>query len=432
MIALVTIQTITAHAQSTTNDIKSVTVINESAITADIETKAENIEAGKKAEGEPAKSRNAFDFLKDATFNVLVDGNYLYNFNDPIGRINLLRVYDPMSNNFNLNAAGLVLELAPDVEKGRRVGFRLDLMYGQMTETLQGSSSSELRPQTYRPVVQAYGTYVAPIGKGLTVDFGKFASPIGLEGIYSKDQINYSRSLWYYMVPFYHMGVRSNYTVNDKLNLTYLLVNGIGQIEDFNGFKSQALLVNIKPTKTTSFNINYYSGQENRDEVPDLNPTFPTVPTQPGIPVNRITPTPDGRSHFIDSYGTWRPTEKWTMAYQADYIVSRFFNNSQPAVAVGGAGYIKYQFAPKFSLAGRFEYLDDKTGAYTTLAQDLKEYTFTADYKLADNLLMKAEYRRDYSNRPFFLTDKEGVLKKDQNTVTLGLMFWFGGKEGSW
>ena len=36
--------------------------------------------------------------------------------------------------------------------------------------------SNENRPDLYRNIFQAYGRYVARIGKGLTIDFGKWAS----------------------------------------------------------------------------------------------------------------------------------------------------------------------------------------------------------------------------------------------------------------
>ena len=75
-------------------------------------------------------------------------------------------------------------------------------------------------PQIYRNIFQAYGTYVFPLGKGLTVDFGKWASSLGIEGNYTKDQVNYSRSFFFDYLPFYHMGVRASYKVNDKLART--------------------------------------------------------------------------------------------------------------------------------------------------------------------------------------------------------------------
>ena len=61
-----------------------------------------------------------------------------------------------------------------------------------------------------------------------------------------------------------------------------------------------------------------------------------------------------------------------------------------------------------------------------------KETTVTADFKLAEGFTFRGEWRRDFSNQLFFLTNTQGVLKKDQNTATAGLVWWFGRKEGSW
>jgi hypothetical protein len=49
-----------------------------------------------------------------------------------------------------------------------------------------------------------------------------------------------------------------------------------------------------------------------------------------------------------------------------------------------------------------------------------------------EGVQMRLEYRRDFSNRPFFLTDLPGFLKKEQSTASLGMIWWFGGKQGSW
>jgi len=151
------------------------------------------------------------DFLHDTTLNLTVDGYYAYNFNNPVGRVNLLRAYDVLSNEFSLNQASVILERAPDLGAGRRWGARLDLQYGQATDTLQGNPANEPRPQIYRNIFQAYGTYIVPLGKGLTVDFGKWSSSLGIEGNYTKDQMNYSRSFYFDFLPFYHMGIRASY-----------------------------------------------------------------------------------------------------------------------------------------------------------------------------------------------------------------------------
>jgi hypothetical protein len=38
---------------------------------------------------------------------------------------------------------------------------------------------------------------------------------------------------------------------------------------------------------------------------------------------------------------------------------------------------------------------------------------------------------RDYSNQQCFFSNRPGRLTTQQNTATLGLLWWFG-KEGSW
>ncbi|MGZ4875252.1 MAG: outer membrane beta-barrel protein [Candidatus Angelobacter sp.] len=378
------------------------------------------------------EDRSVLDFLRGTTINGALDGYYGYNFNQPVGRVNLLRAYDVSSNSFSLNQANMVIERAPDLDAKRRYGVRLDFQYGQATETLQGSAVNELRPQVYRPLFQAYGTYVFPAGSGLTVDFGKWASALGFENNYSKDQINYSRSYFFNFLPFYHMGFRAGYNLNSKVNVTYWLVNGAQQTEDFNGFKSQAFIFTIKPASTVSWNLNYYSGQEQRDVNAVLNPGLPAGPTQPGLPATTITPAPNGREHIFDTYVSWNTTPKLTMGGEADYVINRVFSSSAPQRVSGGAAYARYQLTPKFALAGRGEYLSDRGGLFSGATQALKESTATTEYKFADGFLARREWRRDFSNQPFFLTSVPGQLKKEQNTATLGLIWWFGQKQGSW
>jgi hypothetical protein len=80
----------------------------------------------------------------------------------------------------------------------------------------------------------------------------------------------------------------------------------------------------------------------------------------------------------------------------------------------------------------RAEYLSDRGGLYSGLTQALKETTVTFSYKLFGGFLMRYEWRRGSSNQPSFLTSTLGVLSKQQNTVTLGLIWWWGRKEGVW
>jgi hypothetical protein len=377
------------------------------------------------------EDRKTLDFLHGTTLNFTFDGYYAYNFNRPVGRVNLLRAYDVSSNSFSINQVAVILEQAPDPSKGRRFGARLDLQYGQATETLQGNPANEPRPQTYKPIFQAYGTYVAPVLKGLTVDFGKWASAMGYENNYSKDQFNYSRSYFFNFLPFYHMGFRNTLAVNDKLSLGYWLINGVQQTEDFNGFKSHVFQIVVKPSKAVQWNVIYHIGREQRDLVPDLNPVLSTLPTQPGLSTTPVVPAPDGRFHLLDSYASWSATPKLTLVGEGDYVINRRFEQSAPAHVIGGAAYAHYQLTPKVALTGRAEYMSDR-GGLLGVTQALKETTLTYEYKIADGLISRLEWRRDFSNQPFFLTETPSVLKKEQSTATLGLIWWWGRKQGSW
>ena len=383
-----------------------------------------------------ADDRKNLDFLRNTTINLGLDTYYGYNFNNPIGRVNLLRAYDVLSNEFSLNQASVIVEHAPHVNAGRRWGGRLDLQFGQAADTSQGNPSNEPRPQIYRNIFQAYGTYVAPLGKGLTIDFGKWGSSLGIEGNYTKDQMNYSRSFWFGFLPFYHMGVRASLPVNDRFSLNYWVVNGTNQVEATNGFKDELFGFTAKPAKSVNWTMNYYLGQEHPDRTPASS--CGPIPVQPGLCFVGISPAPNGRTHIFDSYVTWQATPKLTFALEGDYVIQRLWKNaalgesSAPSHADGGAAYVQYQLTPKIALATRAEYMSDRQGLFSGVSQALKENTVTFDYKLANGFLMRYEWRRDCSNQPSFLSDVQGVLKKDQNTATLGLVWWWGRKEGSW
>jgi hypothetical protein len=367
--------------------------------------------------------------FENTTFNFLFDGYYGFNFNSPIGRTNLLRSYDVSSNSFSLNQADVIIENAVDPERGKHFGARLDLQFGQATQTLQGNAVNEPRPGVYRNVFQAYGTFAT---KKLTVDFGKWSSSIGLEGNYTQDQINYSRSFLFDFLPFYHMGVRASYKATDALTVNYWIDNGTQQTEAFNNFKDQLFGFAVQPRKNLSWTVNYYLGQEHPDVVyfPYSNP--PGLPTLQGESFEPIIPAPKGKTHIFDSYATWQTTKRLTLAFEGDYVIERLQTTSAPVNVAGGAFYARYQVTPKFAVAGRTEYLSDRGGLYSGSTQALKEATLTTEYKLAEGFVVRLEWRRDFSNQRYFLTDTLGLLSKQQTTATVGVVWWFGKKTGAW
>jgi Putative beta-barrel porin-2, OmpL-like. bbp2 len=368
------------------------------------------------------------------TINAMLDGYYEYNFNSPVGRVNNLRVYDVSSNSFSLSQADLLVESAPDIAAKKRWGMRLDLQFGQATSTLQGNAANEPHPDVYRNIWQAYGTYVFPVAKGLTVDFGKFESSLGIEGNYTKDQINYSRSLWYGYLPYYHMGFRSTLKIDDHVAVDLWIVNGTNQTEDFNSDKSALLGIVLTPTSRLSWTLNYYQGTEhpNVTYVTGAPPATATLPYQEGTYVFPIESAPDGKLQIADTYVTWQATKSLLLAAEADYARERLYSYSSFEHVDGGALYAAYQISHSIALAARAEYLADVGGLYTGITQHLKEATLTLDYRPADGFLVRGEVRRDESDQRYFLESTIGILLPQQTTVGLGLVWWFGQKQGSW
>jgi putative OmpL-like beta-barrel porin-2 len=388
------------------------------------------------AQGAPlvATPKQGADFVRGLTINALLDTYFEYNTNNPVGRVNNLRAYDVSSNSFSLSQADVLLESAPDPSADKRFGVRIDLQFGQATAALQGNPANELRPEVYRNVYQAYGTYVFPVGNGLTVDFGKWASSLGIEGNYTKDQLNYSRSFWFDYLPFYHTGLRAKYTVNDELAVNLWITNGTEQTEAFNNYKDQLLGVVLTPTPAITWTINYYQGQEHPDVTYIQNPTpaQQNLPNQQGTAILPIADAPNGKLQISDTYLSWQATKALILAAEADYVQERLYSYSTPQRVEGGALYAGYQISPQFAFAARAEYLADIGGLYSGTTQYLKEGTVTVDYRPMDGFLLRCEFRRDESNQHYFLGNTLGVLQLAQPTIGFGAVWWFGQKEGAW
>ena len=366
-------------------------------------------------EQQPATSSSQVseDPWRNIKFGATLEGYYQYNWNHPPDRSLVLRAYDTRGNTFGIQQAALVFDAVPDVAAGRRYGLRVDLQFGQATETVQGGSANEPRPNVYRHVWQAYGTYVFPVGaKGLQADFGKFASLLGYETNYAKDNQAFSRAYLFNFLPFYHSGLRLTLPVNDKVSLLYMLTNGIQQTEEFNDFKSNHFAAVVKPVPMVTWTVNYYFGQEQADN------------GQPG--------GPDGLFRVFDTYVTVTPTSALTLGVDANYVTNEV-NRSDPSLSLQGVGtYARYQVTTASAIAARYERLDDE-GLFGGIDQVVQEATFTAEYRLADGFIVRAEFRRDWSSESFFPGRLgAGDLRGHQNTALIGGIWVIGNKAGTW
>jgi hypothetical protein len=132
--------------------------------------------------------------LGPTTLSGFVDVYYGYNSNQPAQRTTALRNFDINSSQFALNMIELVADKAPDATASR-VGYHVALGFGQAMNLVNaGEGASPLLPGTPlggppstitnfdQYLKEGYLEYLAPVGKGLQINVGKFVTPAGAEG----------------------------------------------------------------------------------------------------------------------------------------------------------------------------------------------------------------------------------------------------------
>ena len=323
-----------------------------------------------------------------------VDTYYSKNFNQPANRTNKLRNFDIAENQFNLN----LVEIAAQ-KKAEPVGFRIDANFGSTNDAVQAGSGSATLPF----LQQGYLTAVLPIGKGLTLDAGKFVTHMGYEVIESKDNWNYSRSLLFaWAVPYYHTGIRLTYPLADNFTAALHILNGWNSVTDNNDFKSSGLTLNYTPMSSTNFILNVMDGVEQSD------------------------PAIAGKKKVFDFIAIHQMTESFSVALNVDYGDERTFNGL--AIWKGAAIYGRYAIDVKSAIALRGEIFNDPMGYATGIGApklNIKEFTGTYEYKFIDALLVRGEMRHDFTNKKIF--DKNGTMNSEvsQTTALIGIVSIF-------
>ena len=352
-----------------------------------------------------------------------VDGNYGYNFEHPHDNapsvlagnpstgLSGLRAFDSPYSQLSLNAIEMILDKAPDANNSR-IGYHLALGAGNGINVVGSTEPGGLGYLQY--VKEAYGSYLAPVGKGLQIDFGKFVTPNGAEVIESKDDWNYSRGLLFtYAIPFYHFGLRAKYAFSDKYSLTAYVVNGWNNVVDNNTGKTFGLSFGWNPNKKVGFTETYMAGPEEANNNSNIRQLW-------------------------DNVITYSPTSKLSFILNTDYgRGDRFFTYTNPVWWSGVAGYVRYQFNDSYALSTRYEYYDDPSG-YTTwltpsssfpnpVGQHINEITETFERKIHGNFITRLEYRRDMASRPTLFKGTTPVNYQD--TLEAGLIYTFDLKE---
>ncbi len=363
---------------------------------------------------------------KPATNAAVTLGGYVetfwqWNFNNPSNFITNYRGFDNRHNIFTIENA--VLDVQGTLG---RVSARFALQIGSTPDTYYSaepvwkatSGAGPSGPTFWQNIQQANVAYVAPIGRGLTLDAGIFLSPIGPEGIAIKDQWNWSRSDLFFGLPYYHSGVRATYPLSDRWTASLQLYNGWNSVLDVNIQLSPAAQVTYNVTNKLTWNLLYFGG------------------------VERPTNAPEGQPwrNLFDTYLAFypRPWLSTLFHFDAGFEPNNFGTSAWEA----GAVYLRVQPRKWLYLAARgdvfFEQVaQNGAGSATPLfwagSRWVSSATAAVDVRPADNLSVRVEYRHDESEQALYFkgqvpTDANGNYlpnARGQDTITVGAVAWF-------
>lgn len=329
-------------------------------------------------------------------FSGTIDGYYSLNFNHPASGVNSLRNFDDRAGSISLNMAELTLKHDPDP-----IGFRVDLGFGRAFDVMHAAEPVVRGRNLLDNLAQVYASVKPNRWGGLQFDFGKFYTSAGAEVTESYLNWNYSRSYLYATAPYYHFGARVSRPLTGWFTAGLQVVNGWNNVSDNNSGKTLGFTTSMTG-KNISWTNAFYAGPEKSG-------------------------TNEGNRYFWDTVVTVAPSAKSALYVNFDYGVDKV-NNGQDRDFYGIALAHHYAFNRWFSLTPRVELYRDAQGFITGTAQTLKEFTMTAEWKVAKCFLTRAEYRRDWSDKPFFDRGNERGNAMSQSTVLIGLIAYFGPK----
>ena len=354
-----------------------------------------------KPEAQPALSpediKNAVNGIKDYLgLSIYLQGGYTFNFRNPDSGTNEQRIFDQKANSFLIDLAQI--QFLKEAPVGG-LGYKLKVSFGETAKFIHSAGLGD--PKDVVDLTEAYVNYVAPLGSGIKLQFGKFVTYHGAEVIEARDNLNYSRSfLFNYAIPFTHTGFMAGYTFSKAFSANVYIVNGWDVTNDNNKGKTFGTSFVVTPVKPFSMNFGFMYGPEESHN--STNYRF-----------------------LFDWVGTFKATKNLTFVVNTDYASEEQdpLNGGRNSRWFGVAGYAKYDFTDWFSTTIRAECFDDKDGVRTGIAQNVKEITITPEFKIVKNLLVRPECRHDWSNKDSFDSHHNNFDKKSQDTIAIGMMY---------
>lgn len=305
---------------------------------------------------------------------------------------------------------GVVTTAGMDSQGNHSLGIFRDL----------GDGGPYFRNTAKYDLVEAYGSVLLPLGEGLTVKAGKWATLVGYEVIENPKNLNFSRGFLYTLgTPYTHTGLLVTYPFTKWLAATLGFTNGWDNADNPNGYLKATGRAAFTPSDKFSITTNFHVGPEQlRSQMIDrVNQRWVVDTTVLYTGIGRLTLAVN-----FDFAGEQNDPV-------LDALGTRKHNNSSWS---GIAGYVSYDWTKALRTALRVEYFADPQAVRNGITApghnvDFYDITPTLEYKIRRGLIGRLEHRHDQaSRRAFSLTSFSTTpTSRAQDTFSFALSYVF-------
>ncbi len=317
-------------------------------------------------------------------------GSWTYSMSDPKNPTIPGRGFDFENQDLTLNGIGLNFERTVDASKGAfDVGGKLALLYGgdaRFTHS-NGLFDDNQHGDTQYDITEAFVRLAVPVGRGLTLDIGKFITPIGYEYVDPTKNTLYSHGyLFNFAAPFSQTGIIGKLPISDQLTVMAGLTRGWDQsLEDNNGAIDFLGQVQYKPDSQWDTYFTLSVGPQQADAY--------------------------GYRTELDVLIYYTLNEKWKFGGEALYAIEADVPGTSDDYSqwYGAAFYPSYSVCNYASINGRLEWFSDNDLVRGVGANNVYEATLGVTFMpmagqkcVGSGLQIRPEIRIDYADDKAF------------------------------
>jgi len=326
-----------------------------------------------------------------------VETYYVYDFNKPIDHNRPSFVYSHNRNNeVNLNLGFIKANYENEMLR-----TNLALMAGTYT-----NANLATEPGVLKNIFEANAGLKLSKTANLWLDAGIFSSHIGFESAVSKDCWVLTRNISSDNTPYYEAGAKLSYgTADGKLTTTVLYLNGWQKIKRLDGNSKPAggVQITYKPSANLTLNYSNYLGKEGEN----------------AIAVTRF---------YNNFYAIAQLTNQFGLIAGFDYgTQQKVKGQSAKSDVISPILIAQYKFNPKWAIAGRAEYYEDKDGVFiatgTTNGFKTTGYSLNIDYAPISNAVLRVEGKVYNSKDQIFVRNLSNVNYNSSLTASLAVSF---------